>query len=141
MHYSWCEVPFDKLAVGLQKVLKQKGLIKESKNNLNEAEQSILKKNIVKIEKPEKIKEPEKIDKIEKIEKIAKIEKIKKEDTDYDFGCLMVNVPIKNWDDVLALIDPEDVYDEPGYGLESEPHITVLYGFHDEVKAIDWSLH
>lgn len=29
-------------------------------------------------------------------------------------------------------IDHEDLYDEEGYGLEKEPHITVLYGIHEQ---------
>jgi 2'-5' RNA ligase len=29
-------------------------------------------------------------------------------------------------------IQKEDLYDEEGYGLETEPHITVLYGIHEQ---------
>ena len=29
-------------------------------------------------------------------------------------------------------IAPEDIYEEPGFGIEKEPHITLLYGLHDD---------
>jgi len=29
-------------------------------------------------------------------------------------------------------INKEDLYDEEGYGLETDPHITVLYGIHEQ---------
>lgn len=35
------------------------------------------------------------------------------------------------WKQVTSKIDKEDVYDEEGFGLETEPHCTVLYGFKD----------
>jgi 2'-5' RNA ligase len=33
-------------------------------------------------------------------------------------------------------IDKEDLYNEEGYGLETEPHITVLYGIHEQDPVI-----
>lgn len=56
-------------------------------------------------------------------------------------GCLMLNFEkkIKNWDDVLKIIEPADLYDDETntYGFEKDPHVTVLYGFTPEVKASD----
>jgi 2'-5' RNA ligase len=39
-------------------------------------------------------------------------------------------------EEIHSMIDEEDLYDEEGFGLEDEPHCTLLYGFHDdEVKG------
>ena len=49
------------------------------------------------------------------------------------YGCLMIKIPIKNWDKILSKIKKEDLYlnkDSIRDGLETNPHITVLYGFH-----------
>jgi len=48
----------------------------------------------------------------------------------YEFGCVMLESPIKNWDNICALIDPNDLYIEEGenYGIQKHPHITLLYG-------------
>lgn len=52
-------------------------------------------------------------------------------------GCLMLKLSITNWKDVIHLIHKEDLYkaDDKKYGIETDPHITVLYGFNDDVKA------
>lgn len=63
--------------------------------------------------------------------------KTRNKDGSPKFGCLMVYFDIPNWDKVTGKILPEDVYDEPGFGIEDEPHTTVLYGFHDEVQLED----
>lgn len=48
-----------------------------------------------------------------------------------EYGALMLKIEYENWQEILDLIDKEDLYDEePGYGLEKEPHVTVLFGFH-----------
>jgi len=73
-------------------------------------------------------------------EKVKKEGEEKEDDKrEYDYGCLMLYFNIKNWDDVTNLIDEKDLYtEEEGYGLEDEPHVTILYGFHDdEVKLND----
>jgi hypothetical protein len=51
-----------------------------------------------------------------------------------DYNCLMVDVAYPEWRKILDKIDPKDVYDEPGFGLEKNPHVTVLYGLHETVK-------
>jgi 2'-5' RNA ligase len=54
-----------------------------------------------------------------------------------EYGCLMLDVPFQNWQKVLSRISKEDLYEEEGvdtYGLEDEPHVTVIYGLHEEVK-------
>ena len=53
----------------------------------------------------------------------------------YEHGCLMTNFNMPTWKSkILSKIDPEDLYtgdNEERYGLEDEPHVTVLYGVHD----------
>lgn len=56
--------------------------------------------------------------------------------TPIDFGVLMLFFNIPNWKEI-AKIKPEDVYSEDGRGIEDEPHVTALYGFHDEVTLDD----
>lgn len=52
-----------------------------------------------------------------------------------EYGALMFMIDPNNWDEVLKMIDKEDIYDEPGYGLEKEPHCTVLFGFHKDADV------
>ena len=46
-----------------------------------------------------------------------------------EFGCLMLDLNIKNWNKITDIIKREDVYDVPGYGIEDTPHTTALFGF------------
>lgn len=51
----------------------------------------------------------------------------------YSYGCAMVyfNFPEQEW--LHSQIDPEDVYTDDSdrtFGLEDEPHTTLLYGLH-----------
>jgi len=62
----------------------------------------------------------------------------KKGDT-HEYGCamLMVNASKKEWNDLQSMIEDEDVYTQEGdksYGREDEPHITLLYGLHNDVE-------
>lgn len=52
-----------------------------------------------------------------------------------DYGCVMVFVDFPQIKSLHKLIKKEDIYTAPDddYGLEDEPHITVLYGLHKEV--------
>lgn len=56
----------------------------------------------------------------------------------YDYGCVMVYFNFPQLKDIHSKIDEEDIYTEEGdktYGIENEPHATILYGIHsDEVK-------
>lgn len=49
--------------------------------------------------------------------------------TGYDYGCVMVEVPVSNWDEICSSIDKEDIYEEEGknYGIQKNPHLTLLY--------------
>mgnify|MGYP007025109744 FL=1 len=53
----------------------------------------------------------------------------------YDYGSVMAkgNWP-EGWEEMLSSIDRQDVYSQPdgNYGLETEAHVTVIYGLHDK---------
>lgn len=55
----------------------------------------------------------------------------------YEYGCAMLELDFPQMESLHEQIDIEDVYEEEGdrsYGLEKEPHVTLLYGLHDDVK-------
>jgi 2'-5' RNA ligase len=60
----------------------------------------------------------------------------------YEYGCLMVYINFPQWPEILNSIDKRLLY-EPNserYGIETDPHITILYGIHSDVedqKVID----
>lgn len=48
----------------------------------------------------------------------------------------MVEVPVSNWNEITSWIDPDDVYEsnlDSTYGIQKNPHVTILYGLHDNV--------
>jgi 2'-5' RNA ligase len=56
----------------------------------------------------------------------------------YEYGCLMLKLKTKDWEkSVLSMIDKDDIYEGDKYGLENEPHITILYGVYDAIKPKD----
>jgi 2'-5' RNA ligase len=71
------------------------------------------------------------------------MEQIKKEEMNeakqtYDYGCAMIYFDFKEITDLQATIATEDLYTEDNdqsYGLEHEPHCTLLYGLHSEVTV------
>ena len=66
-----------------------------------------------------------------------------KDEVKFEYGCIMLKVPRnEEWNNVLESIDEKDVYedeDQPGrFGIETDPHVTVLYGTHDnEIEMED----
>jgi len=76
----------------------------------------------------------------QKINETKKLE----ESFKYEYGCVMLKTPFKKWSELTSLINPEDVYDDAdnNFGIEKDPHITLLFGLHsdeidmDEVKNI-----
>jgi len=52
------------------------------------------------------------------------------------YGCVMLHTNMRNWKEIhTGGIDPDDVYIKPhdkSYGLEEEPHMTVIYGLHED---------
>ena len=61
----------------------------------------------------------------------------KKKNKTYEYGCLMVYFDLPGWSKLEKEINKEDIYDKEGLGFESEPHTTVLYGFHNDVDVDD----
>ncbi len=56
----------------------------------------------------------------------------------YDYGCAMLYFDFPKMSEIHDQIDPSDIYEEDEdktYGLEDEPHCTLLYGLHKEVKS------
>lgn len=57
------------------------------------------------------------------------------------YGCMMLKLQVPHWDSILEIIDERDVWYNPdpnGFpkgGKEDNPHITLLYGFHDGVSG------
>lgn len=59
-----------------------------------------------------------------------------------EYGCVMVYLDVnkKDWNSILDLIDDEDLYepeDDPTYGKENKPHVTILFGLHSDVPDSD----
>lgn len=57
------------------------------------------------------------------------------QDKKIEYGALMLNVNVPKWKEITDIIDKNDVYDKPTFGIEHKPHVTILYGFHEEVTA------
>jgi hypothetical protein len=58
----------------------------------------------------------------------------------YDFGCVMLYFEFPEITFLHKMIDEKDIYTEEGnnsFGLEDEPHTTLLYGLHDGVTLED----
>lgn len=56
----------------------------------------------------------------------------------YEYGCVLICPDISNWNEITSVIDEKDVYGvAPRYGVENDPHITLLYGLHSTVSEQD----
>lgn len=57
----------------------------------------------------------------------------------YDYGCVMIYPKIENWNEITSVINTDDVYNptDPTYGIETSPHVTLLYGLHSNVTKED----
>ena len=56
------------------------------------------------------------------------------------FGCVMLYFEFPEMSLLHSMIDEKDIYTEKGdrsFGLEDEPHTTLLYGLHDGVTVDD----
>lgn len=77
------------------------------------------------------------------LKKIIREVLLKKQKRSYDYGCVMVylNLDKKEWDDIQKMVDEDDIYfgteEDTGYGRELDPHVTALYGIHDDVPDED----
>lgn len=55
----------------------------------------------------------------------------------YEYGCAMLYFDLPELDIISSKINTDDLYTEEGnrgYGIEDEPHLTLLYGLHDTVE-------
>ena len=72
--------------------------------------------------------------KIEQLTQVSVVQFMKegKSGSLYKYGCVMLELNIQNWDDLTKSIDPNDVYlpEDPSHGIETDPHVTILYGLH-----------
>lgn len=67
--------------------------------------------------------------------KIKKYNQFLKESSGFEHGCVMIEVPVSNWNEITSSINEEDVYTDEGKpGIQDNPHVTVLYGLHEEVS-------
>jgi len=58
----------------------------------------------------------------------------------YDYGCAMIYFEFPEIQYIHKLIDPNHIYTEESdgsFGLETEPHTTLLYGLHNNVSLED----
>ena len=58
------------------------------------------------------------------------------ESSDYQYGCVMIEIPVNNWSEITSIINTNDIYekvDDNTYGIQKNPHLTLLYGLHDTV--------
>lgn len=50
-----------------------------------------------------------------------------------EYGCLMMGANIPDWNKKISIVKEEDLYVEDNdYGYEKEPHVTIMYGLHDD---------
>lgn len=68
------------------------------------------------------------------------------------YGCVMAYFTVSNWDEIVNYIDSDDIYkaDEKRFGIQNNPHITLLFGLHkdvtpemvkDAIKGLDTTLN
>jgi 2'-5' RNA ligase len=67
----------------------------------------------------------------------------------YEYGCVMVylNLDENDWNKIQDMIDEDDLYlgdkesgTDGGFGRELDPHVTILFGIHDDVPDEDVEL-
>jgi len=50
-----------------------------------------------------------------------------------EYACLMLGANMPDWKEKISIVKEEDLYKEgDDYGYEKEPHVTVVYGLHDD---------
>lgn len=53
-----------------------------------------------------------------------------------EFGAVMLQCPFPYWNKIVTQIDEDDLYLEKAeniFGYEVEPHVTIIYGLHNDV--------
>ena len=73
---------------------------------------------------------------IKRLQKLAGIFLKESKNHKNEYGCLMLKIDYKDWSKILDRIDSDDLYTaEEGFGLERKPHVTILFGFHDNTDV------
>jgi len=71
------------------------------------------------------------------LQKINEHKLLEKKGDSYDYGCAMLYFKFPELKELHKKINKKDLYTEKGdrtYGIEDEPHCTLLFGFHKDVK-------
>ena len=58
----------------------------------------------------------------------------------YEYGCAMLYFTFPEMEYLHKMVNPEDIYteeDDSSFGLENEPHTTLLFGLHNTVSLSD----
>lgn len=72
----------------------------------------------------------------EQIERMKNLMNLNENKQVYDYGCAMLYFSDHDLKPIYSQIEPEDLYVEgDGFGLETEPHCTLLYGLHGDVTV------
>lgn len=69
---------------------------------------------------------------------IKLLDLLKEDKGKFDYGCVMLYFDFPNINKIQDKIIPKDIFTKEGdrsFGLETEPHITILYGLHEEVTT------
>lgn len=68
--------------------------------------------------------------------RIKKYKEFIKGSKEHEFGCVMLEVPVSNWDEITSIINNNDLYEVEGenYGIQKNPHITLLYPIINNVE-------
>lgn len=68
-----------------------------------------------------------------RLQSLAGLNEVKNAHTN-EYGALMLSIEYPDWNKITSVIDKDDLYDEePGFGIEKNPHVTVLFGFHKDI--------
>jgi 2'-5' RNA ligase len=61
---------------------------------------------------------------------------LEKDSSMYEYGCLMIYLNIPEWTNTINEISEDDLFqsDNDRYGVETEPHCTILYGIDPETE-------
>lgn len=60
------------------------------------------------------------------------------EDHKHDYGCVMLYFDFPEMKEIQNIINSDDIYEDEtddSFGLETEPHVTLLFGLHDGVST------
>jgi len=75
---------------------------------------------------------------MKRLKKFNELNETKRDSFKYEYGCVMLKLKVDHWKkDVLSLINEEDIYDEDGFGLEKNAHITLFFGILGDVDYKD----